>query len=51
VAIMEAWIAFSLPGSATLPTVLAVLGASLALIGPGQWALDAWFFGRKRIDP
>jgi hypothetical protein len=51
VAIMEAWIAFSLPGSATLPAVLAVLGASLALIGPGEWALDAWFFGRKRIDP
>jgi uncharacterized membrane protein YphA (DoxX/SURF4 family) len=51
VAIMEAWIAFSLTTSAALPAVLAVLGASLALIGPGAWSLDAWLFGRKRIEP
>jgi uncharacterized membrane protein YphA (DoxX/SURF4 family) len=51
VAIMEAWTAFSLPASATLPVVLAVLGASLAMIGPGAWSLDAWLFGRKHIKP
>ena len=51
VAIMEAWIAFSLPTSAALPAVLAVLGASLAMIGPGAWSLDAWLFGRKHIEP
>lgn len=51
VAIMEAWIAFSLPASAALPAVLAVLGASLAMIGPGAWSLDAWLFGRKHIEP
>jgi uncharacterized membrane protein YphA (DoxX/SURF4 family) len=51
VAIMDAWIAFSLPSSAALPAVLAVLAASLALIGPGAWSLDAWLFGRKRIEP
>lgn len=50
VAIMEAWIAFSLPTGGALPPVLAVLGASLALIGPGEWSLDAWLFGRKRIE-
>jgi putative oxidoreductase len=50
VAIMEAWIAFSVPAGAALPCVLAVLGVSLALIGPGAWSLDAWLFGRKRID-
>jgi putative oxidoreductase len=49
--IMEAWIAFSLPASAALPAVLAVLGASLAMIGPGAWSLDAWLFGRKHIEP
>jgi putative oxidoreductase len=51
VAIMEAWTAFSLPASAELPAVLAVLGASLAMIGPGAWSLDACLFGRKRIEP
>jgi uncharacterized membrane protein YphA (DoxX/SURF4 family) len=51
VAIIEAWIAFLLPSSAALPAVLAILGASLALIGPGAWSLDAWLFGRKRIEP
>ena len=50
VAIMEAWIAFSLPTSAALPAVLAVLGASLAMIGPGAWSLDALLFGRKHIE-
>ncbi len=51
VAIMEAWTAFSLPTSAAIPAVLAVLGASLAMIGPGAWSLDAWLFGRKHIEP
>jgi putative oxidoreductase len=51
VAIMEGWTAFSLPASAALPAVLAVLGASLAMIGPGAWSLDALLFGRKHIEP
>lgn len=51
VATMETWIAFSLPTSAALPGGMAVLGVSLALIGPGAWSLDAWLFGRKRIEP
>ena len=51
VAILEAWIAFSPSTSAALPVVLAVLGASLAMIGPGAWSLDAWIFGRKHIEP
>ena len=51
VATMETWIAFSLPASAALPGGLAVLGASLAMIGPGAWSLDALLFGRKHIEP
>ncbi|MGA3047743.1 MAG: hypothetical protein ABSD67_14025 [Terracidiphilus sp.] len=30
--------------------LLATIGAALALVGPGAWSLDAWFFGWKRID-
>jgi hypothetical protein len=50
VAIMDAWIAFLLPNGAAVPYGLAALGASLAMIGPGSWSLDAWLFGRKHIE-
>ena len=29
--------------------MLATLGASLAMIGPGAWSVDARLFGRKRF--
>jgi putative oxidoreductase len=32
-----------------LCVLLAALGASLAMIGPGAWSLDARLFGRKEI--
>jgi uncharacterized membrane protein YphA (DoxX/SURF4 family) len=50
-AIVEAWIAFSVPNSAAFPATLGILGASLAMIGPGAWSLDARLFGRKHIEP
>ena len=28
---------------------LAILGAGLAMLGPGAWSVDARLFGRKRI--
>jgi uncharacterized membrane protein YphA (DoxX/SURF4 family) len=31
--------------------VLAILGLSLAMIGPGAWSVDARLFGRKQINP
>jgi uncharacterized membrane protein YphA (DoxX/SURF4 family) len=50
-AIVEAWIALSVPNSAAFPSILGVLGATLAMIGPGAWSLDSWLFGRKYIEP
>lgn len=32
-----------------LCVLLAVLGASLAMIGPGAWSIDARLFGRKEV--
>jgi putative oxidoreductase len=29
---------------------LAVFAASLAMLGPGKWSIDARLFGRRRID-
>jgi len=30
--------------------VLATIGASIALLGPGSWSIDARLYGRRRID-
>ena len=50
VAIVEAWIVFSRPGEPWIPIMLATLGATLAMLGPGAWSIDARLFGRKHID-
>ena len=49
VAAVELWIAFS-RGPALDMALLAILGASLAMIGPGGWSIDARLFGRKHIE-
>jgi hypothetical protein len=53
-AIVEGWIAFSRvlshSGDPLIPLAQAVLGAVLAMVGPGSWSIDARLFGRKRID-
>jgi putative oxidoreductase len=50
VAIVEVWIAFSRPASPFISIMLATLGATLAMIGPGAWSIDARLFGRKHIE-
>jgi putative oxidoreductase len=50
VALAEVWIAFSRPGDPWIPIILATLGATLAMVGPGAWSIDARLFGRKHID-
>jgi uncharacterized membrane protein YphA (DoxX/SURF4 family) len=50
VAILEIWNAFSDSGDPWNSILLGTIGASLALLGPGAWSVDAWLFGWKRID-
>jgi putative oxidoreductase len=50
VAVVEVWIVFSGPGDPWIPIILAALGATLAMIGPGAWSIDALLFGRKHIE-
>ena len=50
VAFFEVWRIISQYGDLWTNVLLAGLGASLALIGPGHWSLDARLFGWKRID-
>lgn len=46
----ELWISFASGGAPAMSFLLASLGASLAMIGPGAWSVDARLFGRKRIE-
>ena len=48
---IEICAAFAQPGAPSAAIVLAVLGASLAMIGPGAWSIDARLYGRKQILP
>jgi len=54
VALDEAWIALAIysprHGDTWIRVFLAVLPASLAMLGPGAWSIDARLFGRKRFD-
>jgi putative oxidoreductase len=50
VAVAEVWIAFSRAGDPWIPIIFATLGATLAMVGPGAWSIDARLFGRKHID-
>jgi putative oxidoreductase len=54
IAIVESWIAWSLYRSrlpaAEMHVFVAVLSASVGMLGPGAWSVDARLFGRKRFD-
>ena len=45
----ETWAALSSPAHSAIPAVLAVFSLTLALIGPGQWSVDARRYGRKHF--
>lgn len=49
-AIAELYLAFSHCNDPWLHILLGTLGASLAMLGPGAWSVDARLFGRKRIQ-
>jgi uncharacterized membrane protein YphA (DoxX/SURF4 family) len=47
----ETWVAFSSAAHSDIPAALAVLGVTLALIGPGAWSIDARLYGREHFVP
>jgi hypothetical protein len=49
IAVIELWLAVIHPSDPWLPLVLATLGGTAAMIGPGAWSVDARLFGRKHI--
>jgi len=48
--LIEIWVLFSRGGDPQIPIILAALSATLAMIGPGAWSVDARLFGRKHIE-
>jgi putative oxidoreductase len=52
-ALDQIWIALSLQssqrGGGWIHILLAVLSASVAMLGPGAWSIDARLFGRRRF--
>lgn len=50
VAATQLWVVFSGSADPWTAIILSGLGASLAMIGPGAWSMDARFFGRKHIE-
>ena len=47
---LAVWNVISRPGDPWACIFMATIGASLALLGPGAWSVDARLFGWKRID-
>ena len=51
VALIEICRVVTVPTDKLASLLLATLAASLAMLGPGQWSIDARLFGWKRIEP
>jgi len=49
-ALVEVWTIFLLPEDLWIDILLGTIGATLAMVGPGAWSIDARLFGRKHID-
>ena len=50
IATVEVWISLALSGNSLIAIVLAGLGATVAMIGPGLWSIDARLYGRKYLE-
>jgi uncharacterized membrane protein YphA (DoxX/SURF4 family) len=50
VAALGIWNGITEPGNPWANIFLGTIGIGLALLGPGEWSVDARLFGWKRID-
>ena len=50
IAVVELWIAVSHVGDPWISIMLATLGGTAAMLGPGAFSVDARLFGRRHLD-
>jgi len=50
IALIEVWKMLTLAGDKWVLLLLGTAAASLAMLGPGLWSIDARLFGWKRIE-
>ncbi|MGA7400236.1 MAG: hypothetical protein WCC99_10770 [Candidatus Sulfotelmatobacter sp.] len=50
IAIVGVWLFFACSAYSLTAIVVAVLGATVAMIGPGMWSIDARLYGRKHLE-
>lgn len=50
ISVTQLWLVFTRSADPWTAIILSGLAASLAMIGPGAWSVDARFFGRKHIE-
>jgi uncharacterized membrane protein YphA (DoxX/SURF4 family) len=48
-AVIELWVTINHASDPWISILLATLGVTAAMIGPGAWSLDARLFGRKHM--
>ena len=51
IALVELWILLAHSENPLVAITLLSLGATVAMIGPGVWSIDAQLYGRKHIEP
>jgi len=51
IAVIQLCIAVTHIDDPWIPIILATLGGTAAMIGPGAWSIDARLFGRKHLEP
>jgi hypothetical protein len=51
IVVVEVWKFFTWLEDPLIAIILACLGATVAMIGPGVWSIDARLYGRKHIQP
>ena len=49
IAVIELWVILNHASDPWISIILATLGVTAAMIGPGAWSLDARLFGRKHL--